>query len=82
MIVYISFREICGMNNDLTLIAACGPAVNPRAVRASQLVYDQTENKSSGNRAASGHVLTDLALWTLTGLKLFLVGGKSLIWRG
>lgn len=70
------------MNNDLTLIVALGPVVNTWPVRALQPVYDQTDNKSSGKRAASGLVLTDLTLWSLTVLKLLLVWGKSSIWRG
>lgn len=65
------------MNNESVLIALFGPSVNTRAVRASQSGYEQTGNKSIGKRAASGLVLTDLALWSLTGLKLFLVGGEN-----
>lgn len=48
----------------------------------SSTQYDQTDNKSSGKRAASGLVLTDLALWSLTGLKLFLVGENPLSGEG
>lgn len=54
------------------LIAMFGPAVNTRPG------YDQTDNTSGGKRAASGLILTDLALWSLTGLKLFLVGENPL----
>lgn len=66
------------MNNESTLIAVFDPEVNTSPVRASQPGYDQTDNKSSGKRAASGLVLTDLAPWSLTGLKLFLVGENTL----
>lgn len=56
--------------------------MNTRPVSASQPVHNQTDNKSSGKRAASGLVLTDLALWSLTGLKLFLVGENPLSGEG
>lgn len=56
--------------------------VNAMLVRAWQPEWEQPHNQSSGKRVASGLVLTDLALWSLTVLKLFLFGENPLSGEG